>query len=306
VMTNSGGGRPNAATCAMSSTASSVVSSARSRAGRAEARQCRHASGQACVASQITMNGRSATGCRGTRTPRPVAPGAPLVPGPGDVRFGTLMRLACGRGDRQGRWTRPVGTKVPRTLRATRHGHRSPTPGTCDLIRQGPFSPAPRPVATGTLETVTSALLVVVGCVLLVAGAGMMARASAGRRQIRRELSDQKIVFPDADHLPPGLTRHACTQVRTGEQARAFADLIGANVARATKGRTYAEIAEVLHAGGGADEQLARMRETAFVGQALRASLLGAYQAWQLTLLVLSLGALLAVIGLVFLVMAVT
>lgn len=158
----------------------------------------------------------------------------------------------------------------------------------------------------GRLSAVTSALLIVVGAVLLIAGATMTARALAGRATIRRELSDQKIVFPDAEHLPPPLRRFACAQVRTGGQARGFADLIATHVARATAGRTYAEIADQWRACGGADEDLAKQRETAFVGQSLRASLLGAYQAWQLTTLVTGLGGLLAAIGLAFLALAVT
>jgi hypothetical protein len=152
---------------------------------------------------------------------------------------------------------------------------------------------------------VTSALLLVVGAALLVAGATMSARALAGRQRIRQELADQKICFPDADHLPAAFARYAGVQVRTGGQARAFADLIGTHVAKATAGRTYAEITEELRTCGGADERLTKLRETAFMGQSLRASLLGAYQAWQITTLVIGLGGLLAAIGLAFLAQAV-
>jgi hypothetical protein len=151
---------------------------------------------------------------------------------------------------------------------------------------------------------VIALLLWLVGAVLLIAGATMIARGMAGRKQIKGELTAQKIVFPGVESLPAPLLRHAGTQVRAGEQARAFADLIGAHVAQATGDRTYAEIADEWMAGGRKDEKLARLREVAFMGQTLRGSLLGAYQAAQLTLLVIGLGALFAAIGVVFLVLA--
>ncbi len=162
----------------------------------------------------------------------------------------------------------------------------------------------PAGAATGRLRRVTYALLLVVGAALLVAAATMSAHALAGRQRIRQELADQKICFPDAEHLPSAFTRYAGVQVRTGGQARAFADLIGTHVARATAGKTYAEISEELRACGGADDRLTKLRETAFMGQSLRASLLSAYQAWQLTTLVAGLGGLLAAIGLAFLALA--
>jgi hypothetical protein len=186
-----------------------------------------------------------------------------------------------------------------------RQRRRTLPAGTYDPVRHGPFSPAPRGRPGGTLVAVTSLLLLTVGVALVVAGPVMTARALTGRREIERELADQRIVFPPADRLPAELARHARAQVRTGGQARAFATLIATNLASATDGRTYAEISEELHASNG-DDQLARLRETAFLGQSLRASLLGAYQAWQITVLALCLGALLTAIGLVFLVLAAT
>jgi hypothetical protein len=145
-----------------------------------------------------------------------------------------------------------------------------------------------------------SVLLLAVGVILLLAGPVMIARAGAGRLQIQHELASQQIVFPPADDLPEALARYAGARVVNGEQARAFADLIGLHVTKATAGRTYAEIVGEWHAAGRNDEKLTRLRETAFMGQTLRGSLLGAYQAWQMTNLVLGLGVLLAAIGLVF------
>src|SRR5690349_5196142 len=125
-----------------------------------------------------------------------------------------------------------------------------------------------------------AALLYAVGAVLLVAGPVMVLQGRVGRRQIQRELAEQEIVFPETDDLPPELTRFAGQQVRTGVQARAFSAVIASNVAHATAGRTYAQIAHEWQASGRSDQRLTRLRETAFMGQTLRGSLLGAYQAW--------------------------
>jgi len=151
-----------------------------------------------------------------------------------------------------------------------------------------------------------STLLFAVGGALLVAGAIMVMRGRDGRHQIQRELTDQEIVFPAAGDLPAGLAGHAGERVVSGGQARAYADLIGVHVAKATAGRTYAQIAGEWQASGRTDERLAKLRETAFVGQTLRGSLLGAYQAWQITTLTVGLGALVGAIGVVFVALGVT
>jgi hypothetical protein len=151
-----------------------------------------------------------------------------------------------------------------------------------------------------------ASLLFVVGAVLLGAGLVMVLRGRAGRGQIQHELAEQKIAFPQVDDLPATLTRYAGRQVTTGGQARAYSDLIATHLATATAGRTYAQIAEEWQAGGRTDERLAQLRETAFMGQTLRASLLGAYQAWEITTLVAGLGGMLTAIGAVFLALGAT
>jgi len=139
-------------------------------------------------------------------------------------------------------------------------------------------------------------LLTAVGAAMLTAGPVMVARGRGGRAEIRRELTDQKIVFPEAEKLPPNLARHAGAMVATGPQAKAFADMIGDNVRQATGGRTYSEISAELATRRG-DEKLTALRQTAFMGQTLRASLMSAYQAWHLTTLVIGLGVLLMGVG---------
>ncbi|BCJ50188.1 hypothetical protein Asp14428_16630 [Actinoplanes sp. NBRC 14428] len=148
-------------------------------------------------------------------------------------------------------------------------------------------------------------LLGLTAVVLLVAGPTMIVQGLVGRRSVTRELTHQRITFPAGDGLPAGLSRYAGTAVHTGTQARAYADLIGAHVTAATGGRTYSEIADEWLAGGRADDRLARLRETAFMGQSLRGALLGAYQAWQVTVLVLAVGGVFTAMGAAFLALAV-
>lgn len=147
-------------------------------------------------------------------------------------------------------------------------------------------------------------VLAVAGTLFLAAGPVMIAQGLLGRRGVVRELTHQRIAFPSGG-LPAPLARYADAPVRTGAQARAYSDLIAEHVARATGGRTYSQIAEECMTGGRPDERLDRLRQTAFMGETLRGALLGAYQAWQVTALVIGLGALVALVGAVFLALAV-
>ncbi|MEV0968253.1 hypothetical protein [Microtetraspora glauca] len=149
------------------------------------------------------------------------------------------------------------------------------------------------------LRGVAATLVGAVGVATVTAGAVMTARGLQGRGQIRDELIRQKITFPD-EGLPAELGAHVGRRVENGPQARAFADMIGGNVLRATEGRTYAEVSAELHAAGGKDDELTALRETAFMGETLRASLMTAYQAWEVTSLTVGLGAVLMSTGAAF------
>ncbi|MFI7054248.1 hypothetical protein ACIBLB_19480 [Streptosporangium canum] len=139
-------------------------------------------------------------------------------------------------------------------------------------------------------------LLGAAGAAMVAAGPVMAAQGRKARAEIQAELREQAISFPGKG-LPAGLAVHESKPVLTGPQARAYAQVIGHNVLTATGGRTYAEVSAELFAAGGDDGKLAELRQTAFTGQMLRASLLNAYQAWQLSALVIALGALLTVTG---------
>ncbi|MFI9596472.1 hypothetical protein [Nonomuraea sp. NPDC052265] len=141
-----------------------------------------------------------------------------------------------------------------------------------------------------------SALLGAAGAAMVAAGPVMAARGVQARAEIRDELRRQAISFPGKG-LPAGLAAHQGRDVLTGPQARAYAQVIGRNVLTATGGRTYAQVSAALFEAGGEDAELEGLRQTAFTGQMLRASLLNAYQAWQLGNLVIGLGGLLTVTG---------
>ncbi|MEU8658137.1 hypothetical protein [Actinoplanes philippinensis] len=145
-------------------------------------------------------------------------------------------------------------------------------------------------------------ILGLVGLVLLAAAPIMIFQGFAGRRGVTHELEQQRISFPQAG-LPATLGAYAGRPVRTGAEARAYSDLIAEHVAAATGGRTYAEIAAECQNSKN-DEKLGKLRETAFMGETLRGALLGAYQAWQVTLLVIGLGTLCAAIGVGFIALA--
>lgn len=156
-----------------------------------------------------------------------------------------------------------------------------------------------------SLCRMTSLAFGFIGVVLVAAGVVMGVRGLAGRRAIVRELAEQKITFPAEDGLPAELSRRRGERVLTGAQAKAYSDLIAVHLAHATGGRSYAEIVDEWQASERKDERLGSLRQTAFMGQALRGMLLGAYQAWQVTSLVVGLGVLFVAIGVAFLTVAV-
>jgi len=141
---------------------------------------------------------------------------------------------------------------------------------------------------------VASYLMGLAGVALFVAGPVMAFEGIQGQREIRHELTAQKVVFPASVNagLPKDLQGYAGQQVTTGPQARAYSDMVEEHVKAATGGRTYAEVSAAYLASGQKDATLAQQRQTAFMGESLRASLMSAYQAWELSWLVIGLGAL--------------
>lgn len=141
-------------------------------------------------------------------------------------------------------------------------------------------------------------LLGAVGAAMLVAGPIMAVYGVKGRKQIREELAGQKITFPEkAEGLPARAVPYAGQAVTTGTQAMIFSEMMANNVRQAAGGRTYSEVSHDLLVAGGKDEKLTALRQTVFMGETLRSSLMSAYQAWQITSLTMGLGALLTGTG---------
>jgi len=153
-----------------------------------------------------------------------------------------------------------------------------------------------------TPRGLASILLALTGLVLIVAGPILIYQGFSGQNQIKNELVAQKITFPakGSKGLPADLQAYGGVQVSNGTQAKAFAQMVEEHIQAATGGRTYSEVSAAYMAGGGTDQTLAGLRQTAFMGESLRTSLLSAYQAWQLTYLVIALGALFIGLAVVF------
>ena len=142
-------------------------------------------------------------------------------------------------------------------------------------------------------------LTALAGLALLIAGPIMIGVGVSGQHQVTDQLTAQQITFPANAKagLPPAQSGYAGQQVTTGAQAKAFSDMIETHIKEATGGKTYSQIS-AQYIAASADKttpaatltKLSNLRQTAFMGESLRGSLLSAYQAWQVTYLVIGLG----------------
>lgn len=149
-------------------------------------------------------------------------------------------------------------------------------------------------------------LAALTGVALLAAGPVMIGVGISGRHQVTEQLTAQQISFPAGAEagLPAAESSYAGQQVTTGPQAKAFSDMIETHIKEATGGRTYSQVSAAYLAAA-ADKTtpaatlttLSNERQTAFMGESLRGSLLSAYQAWEVTYLVIGLGAAFTGIG---------
>ena len=149
---------------------------------------------------------------------------------------------------------------------------------------------------------------VLTGLALIVAGPIMIGVGISGQNQVTQQLTAQQITFPANAKagLPAAESGYAGQNVTTGPQAKAFSDMIETHIKEATGGLTYSAVSGQYMAASANKStpaatltKLAGERETAFMGESLRGSLLSAYQAWEVTLLVIGLGIAFTGIGLV-------
>ena len=159
-----------------------------------------------------------------------------------------------------------------------------------------------------TARTLVRWLAALTGLALLIAGPIMIGVGISGQHQVTDQLKAQQITFPakGSSGLPAAQAGYGGQTVTTGPQAKAFSDMIETHIKEATGGQTYSQVSGA-YITASADKtappatltKLAALRQTAFMGESLRGSLLSAYQAWQVTYLVIGLGIAFTGIGLV-------
>jgi hypothetical protein len=150
-----------------------------------------------------------------------------------------------------------------------------------------------------TARSLVRWLAALTGVALLVAGPIMIGVGISGQHQVTQQLTAQQITFPANAKagLPAAEAGYAGQQVTTGPEAKAFSDMIETHIKEATNGKTYSQVSgEYLTALANKATPAATLatlsgeRQTAFMGESLRGSLLSAYQAWEVTYLVIGLG----------------
>jgi hypothetical protein len=149
-----------------------------------------------------------------------------------------------------------------------------------------------------TTRGIFTLIAALAGLAMLIAGPIMIFKGFNGQSQIRTELS-----AAGSESLPAALQSYAGQSVTTGPQAKAYSDMVETHVLAATSGQTYSQVSGTYQAmtdkTSATALKLSGLRQTAFMGESLRGSLLGAYQAWEVTMLVIGLGALVTGLGIV-------
>jgi hypothetical protein len=139
-----------------------------------------------------------------------------------------------------------------------------------------------------TFDTLMSTGGAVITVILLVAGALLFVGYNFANDNVKTQLSQQKIFFPEKGSeglkdpkIGPYLNKYAGQQLTTGAQAEAYANhYIAVHVASTSGGKTYAEMGALVRANP-TDTKLAAARETVFKGETLRGLLLQAYAFWK-------------------------
>lgn len=126
-------------------------------------------------------------------------------------------------------------------------------------------------------------LSIVLTLVIVLASVAAYSGKRFADNQIKRQLIQEKINFPPAGSKAldpkeyPTLQKYAGQQVDTGEKAKAYADeFIWKHLMKMSNGKTYAEISSESMANP-EDKKLAELKNTMFMGNMLRSSLLTAY-----------------------------
>ena len=113
---------------------------------------------------------------------------------------------------------------------------------------------------------------------LLVAGALALVGGTYAKDVVHDQLVPQQIFFPPkGDELPANLTQYAGQQVDTASEAKAYAnDYIGLHLEQMAGGKSYAEVSAASRANPD-NAELAEQRQSLFMGETLRGTLLSAW-----------------------------
>jgi hypothetical protein len=164
-----------------------------------------------------------------------------------------------------------------------------------------------------TFDFLASSVGVLLGIVLLVAGALLLWGYNFVNDQVTQQLTEQQITFPAADSaaikaLPPddaaAMKVYAGQLMTTGAQAKTYADhFIAVHLKEIGGGKTYSQLsAEAL--ANPSDQKLAAQADTVFKGTTLRGLLLNAYAFWQIGQLALIASIIAFVAGAILLILS--
>lgn len=113
---------------------------------------------------------------------------------------------------------------------------------------------------------------------LLIAGSLALIGGRYATNVVHDQLTPQKIYFPQkGKELPANLNQFAGQQVDTAREAKAYAnDFIGVHLQGIGGGKSYSEVSAAWMANP-QDQKLAQQRQTMFMGETLRGTLLNAW-----------------------------
>ncbi len=113
---------------------------------------------------------------------------------------------------------------------------------------------------------------------MLVAGALALIGGSYAKDVVHDQLVPQQIYFPEkGEQLPANLNQYAGQQVDTAAEAKAYADdYIGLHLEGIAGGKSYAEVSAASMADPD-NEELAQQKQSLFMGETLRGTLLSAW-----------------------------
>ena len=113
---------------------------------------------------------------------------------------------------------------------------------------------------------------------MIVAGALAFIGGSYAKDVVHDQLVPQQIYFPEkGEELPANLNQYAGQQVDTAAEAEAYAnDYIGLHLEGIAGGKSYAEVSAASMADPD-NQELAGQKQSLFMGETLRATLLGAW-----------------------------